>query len=487
MKFSTFAILTLFVGVLAHASVVPHDRYQEYLRLEAYKEKLVPRFKTLGLKGTESVHVLFSCPQDALDWAEKIRQRLAQETGAKKFDILPLTDRRYAVLQSYVHELWQAFTEIFPEETRNLNEPPVVLIDTEVVNAYVAQYMLEPNKIAHAIVVLTSLLDKAGGVENKDPITGVIGHELAHSVFKHLLPQFQKRINKFYVAENVRLGFQAEREAGLNKQMADYLENATAIGDLTYGEFLDLPSPGLSKPVFGRFWLQMRKELSAETPSCTTANQSLESWQKLVPASSFENAFSVLSKQLPFLADASARLIQDEKACYEGRKKGFVDLFAATLGMESSVLTSSPEVSELAKLFDGATDSIEGLRAITAPSRKEMVAVEKSLNMKTIGYFAMEEHADDISLLVHRHLKRNPEAIADFFKLFITKEDRERCDLVMKTGALPPLGAYTDPHRAPCYRINHLRDLAQYMDKVQAETSTFASDYVTKTCGKELR
>ena len=54
-----------------------------------------------------------------------------------------------------------------------------------------------------------------------------------------------------------------------------------------------------------------------------------------------------------------------------------------------------------------------------------MIAVEKETPLSELGFFTYEEHADDVSLLVHTALKQNPEAMSKFLMRFLETTDDE--------------------------------------------------------------
>jgi hypothetical protein len=472
---------TLLVCGSVHASVLPNARETEQKRIETYRGKLLNHNRWNTVIGNDDPHVIFNTPQDAIDWMKQVAPRLKSSMGAKKFDVVELSDPRYAVLQSYVHDLWVGYRELFPTQTANLNEPPVVLVDTEVSNAFVTKHVLQKDKIAHAIVVLSALVDEAGGVDKRDFMTGIFAHELAHSVFRHLLPEYEARVDKFYDADKARIGFTATRNSQLDRVMGAWVQSAQLVGDLTNSELQMLPSNGLGKPIFLKLWVAIKATLDEENAVCKAAHQSLLGWLKLQPISTFETAYSIAD--LGAVNAASNQVVTQSKQCYQGKKASFIELFAKVLGTTSDQLKGIPEVQEMAAQFDAAADPVQGLQNLVTPLRAAMIKVEKALPLAKVGNFTAEEHADDVSLIVHRYINRDPMSLANFFRSAMPKADLSKCDSILQAGGLPPTGAFSDGHRALCYRVIHLVDLNKFIDASGKDVKAFAATYIQQTTG----
>jgi hypothetical protein len=78
------------------------------------------------------------------------------------------------------------------------------------------------------------------------------------------------------------------------------------------------------------------------------------------------------------------------------------------------------------------------------PLRANMREVGNSNPMDEIGFFTYEEHADDVSLIVHRHLGSDPMSLSNFFNTLLPLEDRTRCATMVADGITPPAGSFSD-------------------------------------------
>lgn len=466
---------------LALASVFSHPSDSERQSLENFRKNFFPESKSklpfplVQLPGPEETHFLFQNPQEAVEWAKQVSNRLALNLGAKRFEVVPLSDPRYEPLQAYVHALWKGFEELFPNQTRGLNEPAVVLVDTEVANAFVPKYILVDNKIAHTIVVLTGLLDKTGGVDNRDLLSGVFAHELAHSVFRHALDAFQVQIGKFYSSRTYRLGFQAIRNPKLDSKMNEWTEAAGLVGDLTQSQLKNLPSSGVGNPLLMRVWNQLINDLFDASQACWTAKDTFKIWLGYQRGSNFFSSFSILAPDLRAIARSSRALITDTNTCLGGRTDRFFVFLSKAVGIPVEQLETIPSLRELAQKFDSADNPIEGFQRIVYPSRQTMAKIEAGIPMTRLGYFTYEEHADDISLIIHRYLGWKSTSLVDFFNLLMTPEDVQRCNSILVSGDLPPSGSFSDQHRSTCYRIIHLHDLDAAIGT--QDIRMFANDY----------
>lgn len=124
-----------------------------------------------------------------------------------------------------------------------------------------------------------------------------------------------------------------------------------------------------------------------------------------------------------------------------------------------------------------------GLKSITGFIRKKMTEIETDIKMDELGYFTHEEHADDISTLVQIALGLDPvEGWTDLFKkVVMSPEDRKQCDSFLEKDKLPPSGSFTDPHRANCYRIVHIRDLVKEFKRSGRSIQEFSLNYIAST------
>jgi hypothetical protein len=467
---------------MANASVLPFKNRSQQ-QLEAFRDGLLNKGKVPQPKpSAPHTHVLFDSAQAAADWATEVGPRLKLSIGASRFDVLPVSDPRVTVLQAYVNEIWKGYTELFPEETAGLNVPPVVLIDSEVINAFVPRHIIQDDKIAHTVVVLTELLNVAGGAGSRDLLSGMFGHELAHSVFRHGLDQYRARVNKYFKTTDTRFGFQATRNAELDAAINSWASAASFVGDLTQEELSNLPSNGVARPVLWRTWNQLMTDLFDATDACVVAKASFAKWSAFQVDSTFASSYTLNLSDPAAVIAASEAVKADTTTCLGERRKPFIELFSAVVGIPADTLAQMPEIKALADEFDRSANPIEGFRGLVAPMRASMLEVEQTMPMDEIAFFTYEEHADDVSLIVHRHLGWDPMSLSNFFNSMLPLEDRTRCAAMIADGITPPAGSFSDPHRATCFRISHLKEFNELAATQDARS--FADYYVEQTIGR---
>lgn len=476
-----FAFISAFVGLssgVGLASVLPTKGSQTELSNSRILNRATHRTAHRNVVATNNDHVLFANTTEAISWINQVKPRLQAGMAAKKFDVLPTTDSRYAILQAQVNDLWNGFVTLFPEQTSGLNVPPVILVDSEVENAFVPKYILEDEKIAHTIVVLTGFVDKVGGVQNRDLLVGMFGHELTHSVFKHILTKYQQNISKYYNSKQTELGYLAEDNPALDAKMLQWTSASSFVGDLTYDEFDGLPSVGVANPVLHRVWRDMATQLGDTSAECVAANSAYSKWFAFQVNSAFESRIILEAEQLPAFKQATQALQAAELDCFKNRKVPFIASAARVLGVPESLLTSDPGMIEMASQFDNAPTVHDGLKQLVNEPRAAMKNVESEVNFSELGFFTHEEHADDVSVLVLRSVGEDSLSLAKAFKLFLSPSDLQACEAIIAAGKTPSAGAFSDPHRSLCYRIDHLERLNRSIDFSSLDIKSFADRYV---------
>ncbi len=437
-------------------------------------------------------HQTFASRGEAIQWAKKFLPSFQKGFGDPSMKILEY-DPRYAVLDSYVQELWAAFTTLFPTHTAGLNSPPVILLETQSSNAFVRQSG-DGKQMAHAIFVFTGLLDlfSENGQINKDLVTAVIGHELAHSVFLHGLPKYQKRTNHFYHRSKLDWGYKASQSpdtATLDETMAAWLTGAFLTGEITSDDLRDLPSPAIGRTLMMSSFKQMQTD--AVDTTCPTGKVAFQNWRGMFRRSALKNAIEIApSEQRPpgnttpaSMTQASDELTRQDRACLGSKKLSLLELASKSFGIPLENLKKSEAFMKLEQTFTSSADPITGFQQVIAPVRAEMKKIEVALDFNQLGYYTYEEHADEVSALLHSFLNRKADALGNAFFIFLkdsSAEDAEACARMISSKAEPPGGSFNDPHRSLCYRMFHL---GRFSKAVGNDVKAFASDYINISIG----
>ena len=429
-------------------------------------------------------HLLFQNRQDAIVWTRAHAAAIAKFVQATQFAVVDdrpgtPTDPRYPILQGYVHDLWQAATQLFPDQTAGLGEPPVVLVKSEAKNAIVAG---DPSaqQVAHAVLIFTGLIDVAGGIEQREAIAGVVAHELAHSIFLHGLPAYQKTTDKFYLPTS---GLDASDrpaedypyDAQLNADARTWVDLSHDTGIFTSDDLLDLPSQGFFSVVDLAIGHSLIVDLADGSHECQAVGPTTAKWLSYFTLQTGELTFTLDDSKPLQLRQASQAMIDALSACFKTRKVPYIQLLSESTGLSQSFLAGLPEIMQLARDFDSATDVVTALRALVHQGRQKMKQIEAEVDFTKLGYFSFEQHADEVSALIEAQLGRDPLALEGFLSLLEGPASAAQCERSLAGGIIPPIGSISDPHHTNCYRRYNLRRFARRLPGKDVEG--FAAQY----------
>ena len=471
----TLSILLLLSSQITLASIGPLPPQEVAKKnLEAARKRFeAPRGRTrnkeVSVQASQPVpgafvkngHLIFDDRASATAWLRLRAPEIKKSFGAVNFTVAD-NHAYQTTVQAWVDELWVGFKKLFPAQTEGLESPPVLMVESEISNAFVENH--DRSTVAHAVIVLTALIDEAGGIEKKTELTGILAHEIAHAVFKHGSQDVKEKIEKFYVREGGTLGFESKKDdPKLQGKMRRYLDAARSSGELTDRGLLNLPSPGYASPYLYRVWNRMRSTLSENSNACNVEKAAMKSWGDLLQFSTLE--FGYLVKASPEqLRGASQDLIDAETSCFRGRRASLKRAMAAELKLSEEQLEASPEFSRLLSAYSSGKDSVEGLTRVVELERKTMLEVEASVDFSHLGYYTTEQHADDVSALVHASLGQPADAFGRLLKIMmanIRAEDAPACEAILGEGQTPAMGSLFVVHHSYCYRIYNFREIAK--------------------------
>jgi hypothetical protein len=494
----SFATILSLLTQPAHASVnIPTEQQRRDEARAQFKNWLVEtsiqaRHPFFEMDFLINEHQTFASRDEAIQWASNLLPRLQKSFDDPTLKILR-NDPRYAVLDKYVQELWEAFTALFPTQTAGLNSPPVILLETKSSNAFV--HSSEDGKqMVHAIFVFTGLLDLffENGRLNKDLITAVIGHELAHSVFLHGLPKYQKRTNHFFNRSKIDFGYKSSQSpdtATLDQAMASWLTGAFLTGEITSDELNDLPSPSVGRTLMMSSFKQMQTE--AIDNSCPMGKLAYQIWSGKFLSSALKNSIEIApEEQRPpgnatpsSMRQASQELSRQDRLCLGNKKISLLELAAKAFGIPVEKLRQSEAFMTLEQTFTSSPDPISGFQQVIAPIRATMQKIESTVNFNQLGYYTYEEHADEVSALLHTYLNRKADALGNAFLIFLkdsSDADAENCARMIASQSEPQGGSFNDPHRSLCYRMYHLGQFSKTFGK---DIKAFASEFINVSIG----
>ena len=443
-------------------------------------------------------HLLFANRVEAIAWT-KTKLPEWQKAFDPKMQLLE-EDARYALLDQWTNEVWSAYQALFPAQTAGLPIPPVVLLETKTINAFVTGTD-EGKQIGHAIFVFTGILDafSENGQLNKDMVTGVIAHELAHSVFRHLLNKYRQKINHFYDRTKVGNGYQSSENAEtptLDKLMRIWMGGARLVGELTMGELENLPSKSLNKAILMEAFNQLQLDSVQPAPKCAAAKEAFSNWSHQMRYSVLNNSIVVTSPDgmaaqtspgkemvLKSFSESTSELVAKEQNCLANAKISLLDLVEKSFGIPAEQLKSNELFKTLDQLFSAGSDPVTGFQAVVSPIRDQMKKIESAVNFDQIEFYSFEEHADEVSALVHAYLHNSPYALSSALMRVLeldSKSSASVCAKLLASKAAPVGGSFTDPHRSQCFRVHHL---LEFNKAIGEDAVAFANKYLPLALG----
>lgn len=428
-------------------------------------------------------HVVFENYKSAADWLRPNSLRQRQQFGAEKFEVLDEGGSQTA-MQSYVDELWEGFKQVFPEATKGLPAPILILVESDSSNAYVDRVKKESSNVAHAVIATTQLITDAGGIEAKLALTGILAHEMAHSVFLSAVKEKAEPVTHYLKFQKDTPDFRAPRDAGLQSRMEEYFEVMKYSGDLSYPEFHSLPSHAVMEPAYLTvFFQRILQQIMRPRRACFKINDLGARRDRLVSISSLNFRVEIAPKDLPALDKLSGELVQAVKECAGDYRLEFGPAFANLANKPLEELRLKDSFRKMETLFDGAPDVISGLQAVVEADHQLMREVEKEIDVTQVGSYTVEQFADDVSAIVHAQLGRDARAYSQLLDFYMEQTEagsREACRQISQDGARPPLGSFKSDHHTYCYRIYNLETMKRALEKASS-IKEFAKEFVMRT------
>jgi hypothetical protein len=171
---------------------------------------------------------------------------------------------------------------------------------------------------------------------------------------------------------------------------------------------------------------------------------------------------SVLDQKLVFSADhlaarqAAIKAMKDCTATTPATFRDFRMMYAQHFGAE---LTAADAKFDTMHVFDG-------LVALAADRQVKLVAQETAFMTRTgrpwdaLRYFSSEEQSDDLSVRIAKASGLPPDALAGFFTTFLGDKGAT-CEQMIASGTAPYGRNLLDEHHGNCWRIAHVRQLAE--------------------------
>ncbi len=402
--------------------------------------------------------------QEAVERFGQIEAKLAARTGVLPRKIYPATHELYPKAKEIAALVWSGFSKHYPKETSGLNVPEVVIIEDATANAY-AVYDGATKTIPFLFVVHTSLLKM-----NRGAVLGVVAHEFAHLIFKHVDPQIMNSIKKHYVVtfEQEPFGYLQENDPVAEAQVKAALAEMANVGPNIVDEIGDLPFDIWGQAqYFQLLRFAFNKFKRAEISDCEAVETNSQKVIGILIASTnmATQELKVPAKEKENLSALAKVLRENFKQCLSGIKPDLAKLFADQTGRDVAwvrkLIESQPERLDL--VFDQQANLIDSFGAITRLSQEKLAKIQAEQDLKKLRIYTHEEHADEVSIEVMKALGLNPYNNSKFLLLNIPKAQRLECLSEIRTGKVPYYGNLSDPHHSTCYRLYHSQ---RYISKI---------------------
>jgi hypothetical protein len=388
---------------------------------------------------------VFASQTDAVSF---IVQNAQQYLGDGKPTPLASDDPKTVRVQAAIARHWPTIQRVYAP---NIPMPVPVIIDIPVMNAFVSSNF-QTGQLLDVVFVYGNILTLSD-----DDIGNVVAHEMGHLITKNGMFQYQKVVEKDYLAgQPEQLGINAKDDANVHLILDPY-DQASEFGGVGVPELAGFPGDGI-----GSYFLQQYQQAhtDATNPDCATLEQ-----QEKVISDTLSAATDTLTTLVTLSADQRTTLsaaATSAKALALSCLKpaANVDLASAMNTAFGGDWASHMLASETA-LYQGK-DALTGLFAIAAEKQTTMRSIEGAPSYSELRQYSVEEQADDFAMTI-LHAEGLDASTQARTMLDIAPADYQtKCSALMATGVVPPY-ILLNPHHGQCYRVFHAHRFSDYL------------------------
>jgi hypothetical protein len=420
-------------------SAVPHGNFVHPTNIEHYK--------------------VFANRDDAVTWWNAWEGRTAQMMGRSPRPIVDLNDPGYAIAAQVMAEVWPVFQSLFPDDTRDLPQPMVLLVQDQDVNAFAA-YDSTLGIAPDVFMIQTGAVAGKSGVT--DDLRGLVGHELGHLILKHVFPGNAAKVAKYYrgARSGEPLGYLESNDPKLAKAVEKWVDDASVAASFPLPELHGLPINIIGNPpvLFTALKTAVLKGVQDHPTECQPAEDAVNG---LIVA--MKSHTSTVDYDMDLGAEARSQIDTAAQAavtalgpCLATSTKTVSELVAETYGVSVADIESAFDPADLV-ILHAATTLEDAITKTTANAFARMQSEAQDIDLDTVRYYSTEEQADDTSAYVLATLGRNPEGQGLFLgSKLMTPDERTTCFDRLNTAGDAPYGLLSDPHHGACWRVGHL-------------------------------
>jgi hypothetical protein len=398
--------------------------------------------------------VTFDTPEAAKAWYDA--SPFPQVKGASA----PVTDGRFAMMQSLLDEGWEAYQAA--HEVGDLKDKRVqlVLVTNDERNAFVVPEFPSLEKAGLAVMVNTGLIDFNAP---KEQLMGIVMHELEHAIGLHVVKGVKERTRRYYIAPAGAepLGFEQVDDPIARAVVEDWLFYSDDVGYMTDVELAGLPMPDAG--VLGKAFVEIVKQRRMAAPAaCQASVQQLEQLYMAILQTRDPLSLGIaLNSTAPMTIVNVLTKLRDE--CFMGVTGDAITHVARVTNTPEAQLRASLP-AEIRAAVEGNT-VIVGIHNWVNRERIKMREAEARFQMMTgqpfsrARYFSTEEAADDSSVVTLDAMGLPADGIGLLLPRLQNIE--ETCRPMVNAGAAIPYGEdLTDDHHATCWRAGHAKQVA---------------------------
>ncbi len=403
--------------------------------------------------------VFFDSEAAAATWFAGIEEKMAMQEFRTPRPTLTDSDPRFQRMRELLHRGWESYKQTNPLADLAAHEPVLVVLEDPTVNAFVMPD-LDSGKAGFAVMVQTGVLDTEG--LDDAAMLGLVMHELTHAVRLHVVPEVRDRIRRYYVAQSGEpFGFEQVDDPVARQHGEAWRGFADEVGPFDSEDIGGLPLGGQLSQILGTV-LSPRKE----EPACA---QPLEDLRAL--ANDLQSHISPLDAGLhldqPMRERVDTVLAAVRDQCLADFHDSFIQVVAGIAGVTPDQLKATLSAEDLA-MVEGV-HFIDAIAALAIDRRTKMRATESAfataayVGWDRLRFYSTEEAADDATVPVLHEIPLDPQGLGSFFlRALLDPDTSTTCSGILASHETPPYGAdLSDEHHATCWRVDHVRALAE--------------------------
>lgn len=386
----------------------------------------------------------FKSTQEAIEYFDDIKEQ-------EELVFADLSDPSYVGAQALVKKLSLGHEKINPS-IKSLPTPVVVILESPEDTAFAAGYNAKEDSFPLTIVISKDML------ANSEQIEGVVAHELAHLYLKHGKEDEMKDKKRWSIEVDNECNPVSDETF---KDITTWINSFSSIGLTKDEAFEYLPTP---RSIDSAYSMILGTIMSlADNKSCDELVKAKTEWfnktEESLDSNLLSYAFSDEAKKE--VSNLSKKLIQEIKVCLKDEKPStLLELLAKSLKKTPAQMSpffddlsenELKDYEEESKAFNSAPSMIEGLQAAIKMNYDRMDAIEKTLDVKALRLFSVEDEADTLAVKALHAMNKSPKGLNDY----LLKNDENSCDVDSQEA--PEYGNLQDNHHSGCWRAwrNH--------------------------------